>query len=55
MNNISLQSNTQMAKNTALCGWGIAHDAMSDHGAQLQFEVLCAYATAIERPKCSMV
>lgn len=55
MNNISLQSTTQMNGKTALRSWDIAYDAMSDYGVQILSEVLCVYATAVERPVCRLV
>jgi hypothetical protein len=55
MNNISLQPATQMNGKTALRSWDIAYDAMSDYGVQILSEVLCVYATAVERPVCRLV
>ena len=55
MNKISLQINTQKNRRSALPSSNIAYDAMSDHGMQALSEVLCVYATAVERPVCRLV
>lgn len=52
MNNITLQSNTQMMQIRGMYGWNIAHDAMLKQGKCQLSEALCAYCELSKRLVC---